>query len=382
MALFARRKERLGVAVDLRGDGISAVLFTQSVSPLKGKPRGVKKITTPLPYGSAPLKILSTLHEVLYTAIKQTERAPEKIFIGLGPDIVPSTLEVRTIKTGGMKRIGREELKSAFKQLVDESLDHGHAVIAHPVGITANGYDCDADTLIRQDPALVNEIGFRLIVAIPGEEISEDLYRLRQMFGGISIEFIPLMAAYTDGIVGGLGASDTFFVDIEWGSTLLALIGGGRLLHIASFPSGARQFVEMIAREKHISIAQAHAIERQYIHKWITEEVKSAYRPLFAKASSQWQEAFTGELDAFDHLGIIPSDILISGQGAYIPEIRQAFSDTRISQRFDAASPLKTILLNGTAIFGGNTINETIGGCEDAALASLLFYASGHKPLF
>lgn len=381
MKFFTRHRRKARVAVDIGSDSLKTIVF--EIPRDGGVARGVRKIITKLNPESDAARIISSLHEVVFSIIKQLEDTPESIVVGLGPNIADASLQTLTVPLEtGTRVASAADLKKAFGAAFDRSRLPGQAVLAYPIDILGNGYIVSSEDLIRTPPHIVKEIGFNTVLFSFAHETSNAMIELRQMFGGMPVEFVPSVVAVREAIVDALQTPDTFLIDVGGSHTLLLFIKDKRLAQFSYFPVGAHQFSQKLSAERQESFADSEDLKSQYIKGFVNESEIRMIRHIFGQVSNEWKTAFLHELDAFYPCGPLPEYIFLTGGGSYIPEVRSAIYAPEISKNFSHARALKIKILKGPAFFQGDSLGGMLQGPEDANVAALVHYSIYHKPLF
>lgn len=381
MGFFSSKGEHVHVAMDVGSDSIKTVIFQY---PSSGSaPVGIKKIITPLKPDYNAHRIVTLLHEVIFSIVKDTEKAPEHILIGLGSTLVESSLQVWNGGADNMRKsFASTDVRNHFRTLFDTHRDPARACLGHPLEIMANGYPVSMEELSRQSRMTIRELGFTTLLICFENSIGPAVAQLRGMFGGISIEFVPLLVAYKEAITRGLGLSDVFIIDVGGDCTLLMSVRGSRLVHFVFFPVGAHHFDHHLARSRDIPVHEARELKRQYAQGVVSAGEHEDITHILDQQSNEWKSRLIDELDSFYHAGSLPSDIVLTGGGSYIPQIRAGLWSADVRKNFLFAPSPRIRIVDGASFFGGSTMNGLFNGPEDAGLAGIMYYAMYHKPLF
>ncbi|TSD04614.1 MAG: hypothetical protein Greene071436_109, partial [Parcubacteria group bacterium Greene0714_36] len=172
---------------------------------------------------------------------------------------------------------------------------------------------------------------------------------IKNSLGGVPVEFVPLAVVYKNAITEHLALQDCFVVDIGENETTLLSLRDGRFSHAAFIPLGARRITAPLPK---------------------------------LSGAAQWKKSFVSAIESFAAAGPLPADLLLTGGGAYIPEIRAALlaPDWMAGVSYAAAPRLR--VLEGNTFFGGDTVGGYLQGAEDAGLAALAVYAGARHPVF
>lgn len=381
MKFFTRHRRRARVAVDIGSDSVKTIVF--EISEDGGAVRGVRKIITKLNPESDAARIISSLHEVVFSIIKQLQSSPESIVVGLGPNIADASLQSWNVAIEKGKRIATAaDIKKIFGTAFEQSRSPSQAVLAYPTDILGNGYVVSSENLFRTPAHVLKEVGFNTVLLSFPQQVSNAMVELRQMFGGIPVEFVPSVVVLREAVVDALQTTDTFLVDVGGSHTLLLFIKNKRLAQFSYIPLGAHQFSHTLSAHRKESFADSEDLKSQYIQGLVNEAEVRMIRHIFAQVSNEWKTAFLHELDAFYPCGPLPEYLFLTGGGSYIPEVRSAVYAPEISKNFSHAQALNVRILKGPAFFHGDPLQGMLQGPEDANVAALVHYSVYHKPLF
>lgn len=381
MGLFAEKKNRHHIAIDIGTRSIKALIFEAAGSA--HPPKGLKKMVIPLRSPKDVQQTLSALHEFLFSVTKETERLPEKITLGFGAEAGEMSLEAwTTTALAGQADISHAALCTNFERLFSEHRDPKRMMLAYPVDMTANDFDVDTATLLREGGRTIKEITFRTLLLSLDGEFGSGLYNLKNMFGGITMEFVPMIAAYREAIVRSLAVENFFFANIGAEATLLMLIKNRRLAGFTTFNLGAEHFTDEIVKAKKISQTQAGDLKRQYAQGSMDKDESLKISRMMNPAFDEWKSLLLSSLDSFYHLGPMPPDIYLCGGGSYLPEIRGLFASPEIMKNYTCGKSCSVRLVMGSTLFQGDAVDGFLKGQEDAGLAALVYYSLYHQPMF
>lgn len=100
------------------------------------------------------------------------------------------------------------------------------------------------------------------------------------------------------------------------------------------------------------------------------------------EAAGEWKRMFVRALDAFYATGPLASQVLLTGGGSRLAEIRREAQASDWLGGFSFSRTPSVRVLDGAAFFGGDTLGGNLNGPEDAGLAALMIYSLRHHPLF
>lgn len=377
--LFRKPKMPLYAVIDAGSHSIKTVVFEMPRASLAtgAVPKIIKKTVVKLPASFESSLLVVKLREILFAMVRDLERVPEKITIGIGPSLGSLNYVKWAIRpTGGERIISQKELNRYFQNLFEQKRDPSLALLAYPLEIFANGYSVsDKEKFPALERALIKEIVFQTLAITFLPEAGAALADAKRSLGGLPIEFVPVIAAEKRAMVRLLKISDALLVDVGGEDTVVALLKERQLVQISSFPLGVRHFLRGIAKITSISTEEAEDVKRQYVQGLTTETSRNALRNFLTKESDLWKQMFLQELDIFYPQGPLPKDVLLYGDGAYLPEIAGILRSPDWITNFSYVESPEVRVSSGESIFGGDTLGGFVQGPEDLGLASLMVYS-------
>lgn len=397
--LFSKKKPSLRAVIDVGSHSIKAMLFSKEGS---SPPRILKKMVLKLPLVHDEKRVVVKLRELLFTMVRQLERVPEEITVGLGSNITHPAVRVLGIRPPGkVKNISRKDLGSYFQTLLLQNRDQERAVLAYPLNILINGYavrlekdgawrwlsDGSAADVKRPGDNLlrlpsVEDLSYRTLMLYFSDDVGQALEEMKMSLGGMPITFMPLILAEYHAIGRVLGLHDFLMVDVGGEGTYLGFVKGGELVGVSSFPLGGRHFLRGIAKITSLSFPEAEDVRRQYIQGMVSEAKKNQLREYLRTESQLWSSLYMGAIESFYHLGPLPETILLFGGGANLPEIMSFLRDPAWSKDYTYVSAPALKLLDASEFFEGDTLGGFLRGPEEVGLASLMTYSLHHESLW
>lgn len=342
MAVFRKfSKQKIFTAVDM-GSAVKVVVFEVGGGKLTPSVR-LKKVI-PLPKSGSLERAGPLLREIIFDILRELEQVPDRIAVSLGSEVgQTSVTEWRAKPADGTGIRSRKELSSYFKNLTDQHRDPSRALVAHPVGILVNGYAVD---LCRDSEKIFarplrGDITFVTLLLSIAFEAGTALAAAKLSLGGLPIEFVPRLAAEAETLCGALAAREGLLIEIGTQETDILRLAEGIPLHTASFPF----------------------------------ELENG-KP------GEWKQNFLKALDEFYYLGPLSPDVFLVGEGAARPELRSTLEDSDWLKGYSYLESADVRAVPGTRLLEGHSLDGAIGGPEDFALASLIYYVMHHEALF
>jgi len=377
--LFKKREAGFSLVIDIGSHAIKALMSRGSNDLV---PRVLKKMAVRLRVPFSFQEAFEHLHEILFAMVQEAGKVPLRVVVGLGPELAHiSSAFWRIPRTGRGKHIRREELLGYFSNLCRQQGSPRQEGIIYPLRLFANGYPVEGEALLCHDASRVVELGFQVLALTYGSAQAEALRKLRQMWGGLPIEYVPLAIASQEAIA-SLGMEEALFVDIGGGFTTLLLIKEKTIAELAAFPMGAHDFVRGIAHIARIPWREAEDLKRQYAQGVVNEATKRRLQEFLTESAEVWEHLFLEALESFYKVGPLPEGVVLGGGGAYLPEIQSVLRKSDWLGKFSSYAVPKMQFMEGWRLFGGRSLEGHIQGPEDAGLASLMVYACTHRSVW
>lgn len=389
MSIFGRQKPHLHAVIDVGSHSIKAIIF--EAPPVdKSLPRVLKKIVCRLPLGqytldaamrreelkAASLRIVTRMRELIFATVREFERIPERIVVGLGANL--AKYELLSLHIAPPKRkstISRVDLLQLFEEALKINGKESETYISHPISVTINGYPLPQQkTEGGERIPIFGDIYFKVLSLSLEKEPAEMISQLRQSLGGMPIEFIPLVASYNISLVRFAPEETVFTVDVGGEYTTLSFFRKGELVGIESFPLGARHFIRGIAKTVLVSYEEAEDEKRRYIQDLMSAEKKKKFQEFLNLESKIWEEKFLNSLESFYESGPLPPYIFLFGGGAHLPEILNILKKPDWLSAFSYALKPQVRIIEAPSLFDGNSFGGAFRGPEEVGLASLMRY--------
>ncbi len=385
-----RGARALHMVIEIAPEGVQALIFTVS---REGMPRVVRKIA--LETGSAAAGIgmeahgseemrrtAGLLHDLLLRVVRQFGVLP-RVVIGIGTFHEMITFQEIAVRIDRpQKHYSGRMLEEYLRGAAESRGEGGNAWRVFPVRIIANGYETDAKILSRGDAAGVKELVFPSVVMNLPEELSASFEGVTSMWGGIAVEFVPLQILLLDAFMKNGSLGDALMILLDRTHTLLLLFRDQKLLSFASFAHGSDEMVRHAAKNQELSFKDGRARVREYTQGFEMPGGKIRLGQALEEAARVWKKYLLDALDGLYHLGPLPADVILFGEGGRIPEVRRALSAEDWLGHYSFAATPHVRLLQGQALFQGDSLAGALGGPEDVPLAALMGYSLHKRSLF
>lgn len=334
--------------------------------------------------GNNALFIAHKLRELIFFLVKELERVPAELIVGVSPSFSESVLETwSTTNVGSLKTASRSEVGRIFQTLFKEHQEDKNVIFVTPVEILINGYAVSLDKvpIYFSNGSPIQEISFRTLVLRFPEEAGKQILGLQRSFGGLKIDYIPLVAAHATSISTVMSVEDALIVDIGGEETTLSLLFRRKLRAVTYFSLGVHHFLRNIAETMSVSFEEAEDLKRQYAQDVLPEAKKTVIQDIFAKEAVSWENLFMSALESFFALEPLPREVFVIGGGAYIQELISVLRKPDWMKRYSHVSSPVIRIASAQSFFEGNSLNGFLQGPEEAGLASLMLYSLYHQSL-
>ena len=415
------------MAVELGSRHIGGAIF--EISRANPPFRLIKKLKYDFPRSYEPLRVVQKLREILFGVVREAGRVPRRIAVAFGPPLAECSVEMWIAPLGpGARGLTRKDLSRSFDGLFEQKQREREALIVYPTETFVNRYRLPfapspqrhrrlawrpageyvgsqgsfggmglvglalaspgTDCIIEVKP---HDVRFRTFVATFSREVGVALGSIKEMLGGIPIEFVPLAAVYQQAMFGGMALRDVFLVDLGGRSTSLMLLRDGELRQYVSFAYGMENIALSVSsgeeesdrrvksglegvKSRPLSSGRESDIMRDYIRGFLNEHQRLKVAEFVRTGVQNWRAEFMKALDHFYHEGPLPSQVLVAGGGARLPEVQNALKASDWIRDISFVDSAEVSLFDGKALFGGESLGGCIQGPEDAALASTIWY--------
>ena len=118
------------------------------------------------------------------------------------------------------------------------------------------------------------------------------------------------------------GDSSAIFIDIGGGVTDIAVVENGSVAGTKMFGIGGRTFTKRLSMELNISLVEAEQLKHAYTADKLEQKSRKIISSIINDDIEVWLEGIVLALSEFKQIKTLPSKILLSGGGSYLPEIK------------------------------------------------------------
>ena len=386
MGFFLQDKKKIHAVIDVGSDAIRAFVFEAYGAGALPSPVG--KFVWNIPAATSAIRLVRKVQESVSALAHALKRPPHRITVGLGPEVAECTLQswIGDIAGSGTF-LTRREIAASYQRLFDKHASLRRAMIVAPAELLVNGYSLAWDENWKSDTALrrkdVHEVKFMTMALTMPTDAGVLFGEIKNSFGGIAIEFLPLVVAEKEAMVRAFGMENALVIDVREDATACIAVKDGRFAGVGFTPFGTRRFAEMLARISGRSLPEARDMLRHRARSIGNASSPGVILPVVAETAAEWKKFLVRALDSIAvSAGPLPDQVMVLGAGAELPEIRAALQAGEWLGAFSHAERPRLRAIDGAAFSGGDTLGGHLSGFEDAGLASLMVYSLYHKPIF
>jgi hypothetical protein len=282
----------------------------------------------------------------------------------------------------------RESINAGYRSVFEQNADMRRAIITAPVEVLVDGYPWEGPDAAgagrkRAPGGRRHDVVFRTLSVMFSLDTGALFSDLKSTLSGIPMTLIPLAIAEKEALTRVRDMLDVFVIDVGASATTLISILSGQMAYVAFMPWGTRRLAEILSRAQRRPLRDAQSDVRHYAEGLIRDDTVLAHTSAaVVRGAEEWKRNFVRALDGFYPSGPISPNVLLTGGGARLSEIRAAVEAPDWLGGFSAFRKPVVRVVDGSVFFGGDTLGGHIRGPEDAGLAALAAYSIYHHPLF
>ena len=370
--------------MDVGSDAIRAFVFEDAAGDGLPKPLGKFVWNAAAPISA--IRLVRKIRENVSALERAFARPPHRITIGLGAEVAECALQGFAGEIlGSGTFLTRGDIRTSYQRLFEKHADVRRAMIVAPTELLVNGYPLGEDTWKNDTISLrkdIRELRFMTMALTMPTEAGALFAEMKNSFGGVGIELLPLVVAEKEAVVARCGMKDVLVIDVRENATACIAVKDGRFAGVGFIPFGTRRFAEALARNFSRPLPEAHAMARLYA-QGIGDPARLGVTKIAREGAGEWKKFLIRTLDSIaSAAGPLPDHVVVLGPGAEFPEVRSALQAGDWLGSFSHTERPVLRILNGAAFSGGDTLGGHLGAYEDAGLASLMVYSLYHKPIF
>lgn len=381
------RSPHLSAAIYVGSHTIKGAIFEVPKSADE-PPKIHKKFAYSVPYESnGHEREIRKLKELIFLMAKSAGKIPDRIVVSLDPSYGTHKVIAKTLRPEHAKIFSHRELEDAVHSLC--TAEEEEKPLCYPLEFFVNGYSflhlgestsSHTGTEIAMRPAKVTEAVAEVTVEayiIDASSQFRTLFReLKQSLGGMPIEFIPAGVAVQFSVCREFSIAQALLVDVGGEQTSCVLVEDSEFKNFASCGIGFRSFVQAAAQAFSSTPENAESAMRNAVQGLAAD---TRLKEVLEKQGALWEKSFFEMLDELYHLGPLPAQVYLYGEGAYLPVIQEKLRTSEWIKNYSNAASSYVRVMSGESLFGGHSLDGLTRGPEEADLAASLYYALHHE---
>ncbi len=117
------------------------------------------------------------------------------------------------------------------------------------------------------------------------------------------------------------------FIDIGGGGTDIAIAVNNSIIDTKMFGIGGRTFTKRLSVELNISFSEADQLKKAYVNEELEQKSKKIISRIIEEDVEIWLQGVVLTISEFKKINPLPSRILLSGGGSYLPEIKKCLNE-------------------------------------------------------
>ena len=395
--IFKRKpKEKAIVALDIGTETIKAILFMveekQSMSGevigKRGIIKGVGKVHQRL--GDVQNNTIADIASVVRNAKEAIRMAsheagvmPQQLVMGIAGEFVKGATSSMTYKREEPNsKINVSELRNIVHKLQWKAFAEVRKELSEETGYPEIDVKLINSTIVevRIDGYKVkNPLGFQ------GKEVKMSIFNsfaplthygaLQNIADDLELELLSIVSepfALSRCLDFEEEDLSAIFVDIGGGVTDIAVVKNGCVVGTKMFGIGGRTFTKRLSLELNISLTEAEQLKYAYTADKLEQKSKKIISNIINEDIEVWLEGIVLAMSEFKPIDRLPSKILLSGGGSYLPEIKTTLNTRKWYKKLPFSRTPQASYLTPKDL--RNLIDETkkIKGREDVIPLALV----------
>ncbi|MBN1258410.1 rod shape-determining protein [Candidatus Peregrinibacteria bacterium] len=349
--LFRRKpQDEAYLAVDIGTETVKAAVFmieekhgvTGEVIGKRAVIKGFGKINHKAGEG-ALLDIANTLassQEAIAAASREAQRKPSRLVLGIAGEFIKGSTSTESYSREDHEaKINLSELRNIVHKLEWRAFAESRRKLSEETGYSEIDIKLihTAVVDVRIDGYKVtNPLGFQ------GKKVDMSIFNafaplthhgaIHNIAEELGVELLGIISepyALSHSLEGAEGNLSAILVDVGGGTTDIAVISNGCVVGSRMFAIGGRTFTKRLAVELNISIAEAEKLKFSYTADKLEQKSRKIISDIIESDTEIWLEGVELALSEFRQIEVLPSKILLSGGGAYLPEIKNALNNEK-----------------------------------------------------
>lgn len=396
--IFRRKQqEKAIIALDIGTENVKAILFTieqkQSMAgEIIGRRAVVKGVgTVHQRLGDIQSSSITDIASVIRNAKQAIQMAsqeaglqPKQLVMGIAGEFVKGATSTMTYKREDSEsKINISELRNIVHKLQWQSFARVRKTLSEETGYPEIDVKLVNSSIVemRIDGYKVsNPMGFqgkKVKMSIFNSFAPHDHYAaLQNIADDLELELLSIFSepfALSRCLDFEEGEMSAIFIDVGGGVTDIALIKNGSVMGTKMFGIGGRTFTKRLSVELNISFTEAETLKRAYTSDKLEQKSRKIISDIISDDIETWLEGVVLAISEFRSIdGGLPSKILLSGGGTYLPELKTTLNTRKWHKKLPfTRTPVASYLTPKNL---RNIIDETkkLNGREDIMPLSLV----------
>ncbi len=323
-------------------------------------------------------------HEVIQKTVRQARLSPSKILLGIGGEFIKGKASAQSYKRDDKEaKINLSELRnmvhklqwSAFAKMRKQvSAETGYSeidtklVMADIVDIKVDGYRV-SNPLGFQG----REVEMSIFNAFAPSAQHNALQNIAHSFSMDVIGIIPITYALSRALVkqdeekGGM-----IFIDVGGLHTDITLVSEGLLVGARTFAIGGRTFTKRLAIELNISFNEAEKLKLAYCQDRLEQKSKKIVADIIQNDVDIWLDGILLALSALKLKKALPSKILLSGGGSFLPEVKDKLNQGKWYKELSFAGKPQISFVQPKEVINVSDETGKLKGHQDFGMIALV----------
>jgi len=352
---FFRRKpqEKAIIALDIGTENIKAILFTieekQSISGEVIGKRGVVKGIGKVHQRVSDMQnnnvtdiasVIRNAKKAIQIASHEAGIQPQQLVMGIAGEFIKGATSTLTYKREDPNsKINVSELRNIVHKLQWRAFAEARKMLSEETGYP----EIDVK-LINSSIVDVRVDGYKVtnLMGFQGKEVQMSLFNsfaplnhyaaLQNIADELGLELLGIISepfALSKCLNFEEEELSAIFIDVGGGCTDIAIVTNGSVTNTKMFGIGGRTFTKRISVELNISFDEAEKLKYAYTSDRLEQKSKKIINDIINDDVDIWLEGVILALSEFMQVDVLPSKILLSGGGTYLPEIRDALNNKK-----------------------------------------------------
>lgn len=352
--------------MDIGTENIKCILFTVEVkkSPnndIIGKRAVIKGISTvkqSLPTNNITdiATIVRSAKEAIRQASQQAKIQPEQMVMGIAGEYIKGSTSTITYKREDPEtKINVGDLRNIVHKLQWKAFDEIRKQISEETGFPEIDVKLVNSSIVEiriDNYKVTNPLGFQ------GKEVQMSIFNsfaplahygaMHNIANNLGLDLIGIIAepfALSKCIDYDDGESSFIFLDIGGGLTDIAIVENGAVMGTKMFGIGGKTFTKRLSVELNISFEEAEILKLAYTEDKLEQKSKKIISDIINEDMEIWLEGVVLALSEFKDIETLPSKILLSGGGSYLPEFKTTLNTRKWYKKLHFARTPQTSYL-------------------------------------